>query len=67
METALDLKVAAGVSDSNALGFSGENLFHFAATEAFGFFGMSDAVNAGAAAAERGLGQVDQVTVEEAL
>ena len=67
METALDLKVATGIGDGDAVGFCGEDFFHFAAAEAFGFFGMRDAVNAGAAAAEGGLGQVDQVAIEEGL
>ena len=67
LEAALDLEVATGISDGDAVGFCGEDFFDFAAAEAFGFFGMRDAVNAGAAAAERGLGQVDQVAIEEGL
>ena len=67
IETALDLEVATGIGDGDAVGFCGEDFFDFAAAKAFGFFGMRDAVNAGAAAAEGGLGQVDQVAVEEGL
>ena len=67
MKTSLNLKVATGICDGDAVGFCGKDFFDFAAAEAFGFFGMRDAVNAGAAAAQRGLGQVDQVAVEEGL
>ena len=67
MKAALDLKVATGICDGDAVGFCGEDFFDFATAESFGFFGMRDAVNAGAAAAQRGLGQVDQVAVEEGL
>ena len=67
LEAALDLKVAAGVCDGNAVRFCREDFFHFALAEAFGFFGVRDAVNAGAAAAEGGLGQVHQFAVEEGL
>ena len=61
------MEVATGIGDGDAVGFCGEDFFHFAAAESFGFFGMCDAVNAGAAAAEGGLGQVDQVAVEQGL
>jgi hypothetical protein len=67
LETSLDLEVAAWIGHGDAVGFCGEDFFDFATAEAFGFFGMCDAVNAGAAAAEGGLGQVDQVAVEEGL
>ncbi len=67
LEGALDLKVTAGVCDGDAVRFCREDFFYFALAEAFGLFGVRDAVNAGAAAAERGLGQVDQVAIEEGL
>lgn len=67
LEAALDLKVTAGVCYGDAVRFCREDFFHFALAEAFGLFGVRDAVDAGAATAEGGLGQVHQFAVEDGL